>query len=34
MLDLLYIFFGIAFFVIAFAYVAGLEKLRMGAQDE
>ena len=34
MLDLLYIFFGIVFFAISFAYIVGLEKLRKAAQDE
>jgi len=34
MLDLLYIFFGIAFFAISAGYVIGLEKLRKSAQDE
>jgi hypothetical protein len=34
MLDLLYIVFGVAFFAISIAYVAGLEKLRKAAQDE
>jgi hypothetical protein len=34
MLDLFFVVFGIAFFLIATAYVAGIEKLRKGTQDE